>query len=82
VIEAVHGRVVLPALVYIQFGSRALARNGQAQQNGATTLQGGSKNHGQLGRIESQKNFTTPSGRKSHMASVATMFSNPEKISE
>jgi hypothetical protein len=26
VIEAVHGRVVLPALFYIKFGSRALAR--------------------------------------------------------
>jgi hypothetical protein len=36
-------RVVLPALFYIQFGSRALARNGHARQNGATVLPGGNK---------------------------------------
>jgi hypothetical protein len=53
VIEAVHGRVVLPALFYIKFGSRALARNGYARQNGAMALPGGSKNDCQLGRTKS-----------------------------
>jgi len=47
-------RVVLPALFYIKFGSRALARNGHARQNGATALPGGSKNDCQLGRTKSQ----------------------------